>query len=267
MTCARRLRIDLFALALAAWVLPPRQAVAEEAIGAARIVVAEVSAQSAAASRRLATSDEVRYRELIATAESSAAVIVFVDATGLAIGEQARIRLDEFVFNPGSAGKLDLTLEFGALRFSTGSMAKPAYKIVTPSATLAVRGTEFDLAVAEDGATYLTVRHGQVAITGGNGESKLVGADQSVTVSTAGTPSEPRIAAVSPVGALPDKIAAMDLALAGALADAADDGLGDLSVLAKARSLHSGARPDLGRPGKPGKGPDKDKKPGGPGPL
>ena len=40
----------------------------------------------------------------------------------------------------------------------------------------------------------------------------------------------------------------------------------DLSVLAKARSLRSGARPDLGKPGKPGK-PGKDKKAGGPGPI
>jgi hypothetical protein len=267
MTRLRCLRIGLIALAVAAAAVWPGQASAEMPIGAARIVVADVSAETALASRRLAVSDEVRYQELIATQRSSAAVIQFIDRTELAIGEQARVRLDEFVFDPGPAGKLDLMLEFGALRFSTGSMPKPAYRISTPSATLAVRGTEFDLAVDGAGVTYLLVRRGAVEILGRNGESKQVGAGQSVTVSASGVPAEPRIAASLPVGALPGKIAAMDAALAGALASAgAADGLDDLSVLAKARSLRSGAGPDLGRPGKPG-GSVKDKKGDKKGPL
>ena len=259
MNQARYLRIDLFALGFAALALWSSPAAAEIAIGAARLVVADVSAETALASRRLATADEVRYQELIATERSSAAVIQFVDGTELAIGEQARVRLDAFVFDPGAAGKLDLSLEFGALRFSTGSMAKSAYKISTPSATLAVRGTEFDLAVDGDGATYLVVRHGAVEILGSNGESRQVTAGQTVSVSVAGVPTQPRLAPVAPVGALPGKIAAMDAALAHAL-DATNVGsLDDLSVLAKARSLRNGTRPDLGRSGKPDGG-LKDKK-------
>ena len=230
-------------------------------------MVADVSARTAVASRQLATADEVRYQELIATERSSAAVIQFVDGTELAIGEQAKVRLDEFVFDPGAAGKLDLSLEFGALRFSTGSMAKPAYKISTPSATLAVRGTEFDLAVDGGGVTYLVVRHGAVEILGRNGESRQVTAGQTVTVSAAGVPTQPRLAAVAPVGALPGKIAAMDVALAHALEAASSvDSLDDLSVLAKARSLRNGTRPDLGRSGKPD-GSLKDKKGDKKGPL
>ena len=259
MNPARYLRIDLLALGFAALALYSSPAAAEIAIGAARLVVADVSAESALASRRLATADEVRYQELIATERSSAAVIQFVDGTELAIGEQARVRLDEFVFDPGAAGKLDLSLEFGALRFSTGSMAKSAYKISTPSATLAVRGTEFDLAVDGDGATYLVVRHGAVEILGSNGESRQVTAGQTVSVSVAGVPTQPRLAPVAPVGALPGKIAAMDAALARALEATNVGSLDDLSVLAKARSLRNGTRPDLGRSGKPDGG-LKDKK-------
>jgi hypothetical protein len=252
MTRARYLRIDIVALSFAALALWPSPVAAEIAVGAARLVVADVSARTAVASRRLAAADEVRFQELIATERSSAAVIQFVDGTELAIGEQARVKLDEFVFDPGAAGKLDLSLEFGALRFSTGSMAKPAYKIATPSATLAVRGTEFDLAVDGDGVTYLVVRHGAVEILGRNGESRQVGAGQTVTVDAAGVPTQPRLAAVAPAGALPGKIAAMDAALANALEAASSvDSLDDLSVLAKARSLRNGTRPDLGRSGKP----------------
>lgn len=264
---ARLPRIALAAFGCAALALLPVRATAEIAVGAARVVVQQVSAETALASRRLAPADEVRFQELIATEKRSAAVIQFLDQTELALGEQARVRLDEFVFDPGAAGRFGLTLEFGALRFSTGTMAKPAYRIQTPSATLAVRGTEFDLAVAADGTTYLAVRHGAVEILGRNGEAKRVGAGQSVTVSAAGVPGEPRIAAVAPVGTLPAQIAAMDSALAGALNSvAAGDGAADLSVLAKARALRSGMGPDLGKAGKPGK-PGKDKKGDKPGPL
>jgi hypothetical protein len=259
-------RIDIVALGFAALALWSSPAAAEIAIGSARLIVADVSAETPLASRRLAPADEVRYQELIATERSSAAVIQFVDGSELAIGEQARVRLDAFVFDPGAAGKLDLSLEFGALRFSTGSMAKPAYKISTPGATLAVRGTEFDLAVDGDGATYLVVRHGAVEIRGVNGESRQVTAGQTVTVSAAGIPIQPRLAAVAPVGVLPGKIAAMDVALANALENATSaDSLDDLSVLSKARSLR-GTRPDLGRSGKPGGG-LKDKKGDKKGPL
>ncbi|MEZ5833497.1 MAG: FecR family protein [Dongiaceae bacterium] len=261
------LRISLTGLAIAIPAIVPSAALAEIAVGAARVVVADVSAETALASRKLAVSDDVRYRELIATARDSATVIQFVDQTELAIGEQARVRLDDFVFDPGTAGKLDLTLEFGALRFSTGTMAKSAYRIATPTASLAVRGTEFDLAVDDDGATYLLVRHGAVTITARNGASKQVGVGQFVTVDVAGVPTEPRIAAAAPAGALPAKIDAMDTALAGAVASAGDAAdLGDLSVLAKARALRSGTRPEAGKSGKLGKA-DKDKKSGGPGPL
>jgi hypothetical protein len=262
-----RRSLDILALGFAALALWTSPAAAEIAVGAARLVVADVSAQTALASRRLATADEVRYQELIATERSSAAVIQFVDGTELAIGEQARVRLDDFVFDPGTAGKLDLSLEFGGLRFSTGSMAKPAYKLSTPSATLAVGGTEFDLAVDGDGATYLVVRHGAVEIRGSNGESRQVTAGQTVTVSTAGVPTQPRLAAVAPVGALPGKIAAMDTALAHALENATSvDSLDDLSVLSKARALRNATRPDLGRSGKPD-GSLKDKKGDKKGPL
>ena len=100
MNPARYLQIDIGALAFAALALWSSPAAAEIAIGAARLVVADVSAQTTVASRMLATADEVRYQELIATERSSAAVIQFVDGTELAIGEQARVRLDAFVFDP-----------------------------------------------------------------------------------------------------------------------------------------------------------------------
>jgi hypothetical protein len=239
--------IRFLALLLAASVTP-WAAIAAEEIGAARLVVAEVSAQSATATRRLVSADAVAYQELIATQREAAAVIVFVDGTELAIGEQAQVRLDDFVFDPGAAGVLTLSIRSGALRFATGSMRKDAYRIETPSAVLTVRGTRFDLAVAEDGTTYLHVLEGQVNVTGANGEAKEVAVGQSVNVSAAGVPSAPALASSVPKSALSGKIGKMDAALAEALPDAPPASLSGLSVLSKARGLRAAVdREKLGR--------------------
>src|SRR5690606_10189557 len=74
-------------------------------IGAARVIVADVSAQGDAAKRRLAVDDPVQFRELISTAAESAAVLVLADGTELAMGENAKLRLDEFVLGDGDAAK------------------------------------------------------------------------------------------------------------------------------------------------------------------
>lgn len=232
------LSVRLLALLLTASVVPCA-ATAEEMIGAARLVVAEVSAQSATLTRRLAAADAVAYRELIATQREAAAVIVFIDGTELAIGEQAQVRLDDFVFDPGAAGALGLSLQFGALRFATGSMRKDAYRIETPSAVLTVRGTRFDLAVAEDGTTYLEVLEGEVDVTGANGARESVRVGQAVTVDATGVPSRPALASSVPNGALAGKIGKMDAALADALADAPPASLSDVAVLSNARGLRA----------------------------
>lgn len=237
--------------------LAPCAASAEVPIGAARLVVPEVSAQSATATRRLVATDEVAFQELIATQRAAAAVIVFADETELAIGEQAEVRLDEFVFDPGAAGKLTLSLQSGAIRFATGSMRKDAYRITTPSASLAIRGTVFDLAVGEDGTTYLHVLEGEVVLTGANGEAKSVAVGQSVNVSAAGVPGTP--AAVAQ-GTLASKIGKMDAALAEALPESATAALTDLEVLSKARNLRT--QKDLGHLGHARDGFGKDKKGG-----
>ena len=76
-------------------------------------MVAEVSAQSATATRTLAVADAVEYQELIATKRDAAAVIVFIDGTELAIGERVcpvlTLRRQEFDARfPGVADRYEL---------------------------------------------------------------------------------------------------------------------------------------------------------------
>lgn len=230
-------------------------------VGAAKLVVAQVSADDGEKSRPLSVDDAVRFREVLKTAAESAAVIALTDGTELAMGERALVTLDEFVLGEGLSQKLGLTLRLGALRFATGNLPKPAYQIRTPSASLSVRGTIFDLAVGEDGAAYLAVREGAVTVATSSGQNIDVLAGQSLSVDAAGQADLPRPTPPAPIGTLAAKLAAMDETLAEQLAGSDLPGLGDLDVLGPSRTLAGdgglpdGIGPDGNRPG--GLGPDK----------
>ncbi len=231
-------------------------------VGAARVIVAEVSAEAANASRLLAVDDPVQFNELIATRTKAAAVLALADGTELAMGENAQVRLDDFVLGDGAEARLSLTLNLGALRFATGNLPKPAYAIRTPQATLAVRGTVFDLAVGEDGATYVAVSEGAITVTTASGQSIDVPAGQSLAIDALGVADLPRPAALAPLGPLPAKLAAMDQTLAEHLAELDEAALRDLSVLDPSRTLaHDLPGADLkDRPSlDPKNKPDRDK--------
>lgn len=250
--------------------LPAAHAANEPApapVGSARVIVADVQAQAADAKRRLAVEDAVKFQELITTASRSAAAIALIDGTELAMGENAEVRLDEFVLGDGPEAKLSLRLGLGALRFATGSMPKPAYRIDAPTASLTVRGTVFDLAVGADGAAYLAVESGAVTVTTASGQSVDVASGQSLNVSAAGIADLPRPTPSAPIRTLAGMIADMDLTLAEHIAGLDATELPDLAVLGPSRNLArdlpdkpgfgGGNRPDRalnGRGDKGGKG-------------
>jgi ferric-dicitrate binding protein FerR (iron transport regulator) len=225
-------------------------------VGSARVIVADVSAQMAEAERRLAVADPVGFQELISTAGDSAAAIALIDGTELAMGENARVRLDEFVLSDGPDASLSLQVDRGALRFVTGAMPKPAYRISTPSASLAVRGTVFDLAVGDDGTAYLAVDSGAVTVTTASGQSVDVAAGQSLGIDAAGIAGRPQPRSALPAGSLAGMIRDMDQTLAEHLAGLDAASLPDLAVLGPSRALARDLGPrdldprDL--PGKPG---------------
>ena len=91
------------AILLAATVLLAGDAapvLAGEDIGSATIVVEKVTGALDGDVRRLARGERVRRNEVIETADSSASEIVFLDDTKVALGPNARLILDRFVFDP-----------------------------------------------------------------------------------------------------------------------------------------------------------------------
>ena len=106
------------------------------------------------------------FRELINTGAESGATFRFVDETVLSVGENAELRLDEFVFDPSTKGiRGAASMTRGALRF-VGSAAAKDVSIRTPAGTLGIRGTAFTLRV--DGSLLeLDVQEGQVSLVAG----------------------------------------------------------------------------------------------------
>ena len=84
--------------------------------------------------------------------------ITFDDDTQVQMTPSAKLTIDDFVYDPNNAdaGKLAIKIGRGTARYASGQIAKnrpQAVKIKTPSATVAVRGTDFTATVDEIGAT------------------------------------------------------------------------------------------------------------------
>jgi hypothetical protein len=87
--------------------------------------------------------------------------INFIDDTRVDITEHSRLIIDEFVYDPASnTGTLGLKASLGGIRYASGQIAKNSrqnVKIRTPSATIAVRGTDFTMLVDEVGGSMITL--------------------------------------------------------------------------------------------------------------
>ena len=100
---------------------------------------------------------EVKTNDKIET-KNGKVKIVFKDDTNVTVTESSSLVIDDFVYDPKSgAGKLGLKAAAGTVRYVSGSIAKDPknVKINTPTAAIAVRGTDFVMAVSETGGSMI----------------------------------------------------------------------------------------------------------------
>ena len=85
--------------------------------------------------------------------------IKFKDNTTVKVTENSALVIDDFVYDPKSgAGKLGLKAAEGTVRYVSGNIAHNnpnAVNIKTPTASIAVRGTDFVMAVDETGKSLV----------------------------------------------------------------------------------------------------------------
>jgi hypothetical protein len=134
-------------------------------VGTAVVIKHKVLATLGDDRRDLREGGRVHRNEYLETGDKAQAELRLDDQTKLALGPNAGLKLDEFVIGK-SGGVTTIGVNFvkGTFRFITGSQKKGAYKIQTPSATIGVRGTVFDVYVDGSGDTLVLLHQGAVDI-------------------------------------------------------------------------------------------------------
>jgi hypothetical protein len=101
----------------------------------------------------------VEMNDKISTAKTKLG-ITFEDKTRVQITEQSRLVIDDFVYDPKNkdAGKMAMKVAIGTVRYASGQVAKndpQKVAIKTPTASIAVRGTDFTMTVDEVGRSLV----------------------------------------------------------------------------------------------------------------
>jgi len=182
-------------LCLALLLAPTAQASEAEVIGNAEQMKPEAGARLEGEARALEIGAAVHRDEQVWTASGGRLDIKFTDGSTISLGENARVVLDEFVLPEGAgAGTQVLRSITGALRFVGGAVdkSKPgATKIVTPIATMTVRGTDF-FAGPIDGTYGVFVFHGEVAVATGAGSVTLKDGEGTSLTDSRVSPTPPK---------------------------------------------------------------------------
>ena len=103
---------------------------------------------------------QVQSMDVVSTHKGTNLNIDFIDNTKVKITENSRLVIDDFVFDPkrGDAGKLAMKVSMGTVRYASGQIAKSnpqRVNIKTPTAAIAVRGTDFHMTVDEAGQSLV----------------------------------------------------------------------------------------------------------------
>jgi hypothetical protein len=96
--------------------------------------------------------------DTVSTAKAKAE-LTFEDKTTVRLNEHSKMVIDDFVYDPKKGtGKLAINMALGTARYASGQIAKnnpQQVAIKTPTATIAVRGTDFSMTVDELGRSLV----------------------------------------------------------------------------------------------------------------
>jgi hypothetical protein len=102
----------------------------------------------------------VEMNDTVSTAKARAE-LTFEDKTTVKLTEHSKMVIDDFVYDPKKgSGKLALNMALGTARYASGQIAKnnpQQVAIKTPTASIAVRGTDFSMTVDELGRSLVVL--------------------------------------------------------------------------------------------------------------
>jgi len=166
------------------------EAFAAERVGQILRIKGSCEVESEGQRRPLQTASPVHLLDVVTTGANARLVVELDDGTVLTLGENAELKIDEFVFNkPGIADRLKL-FAGGAFRFTTGRLVKTEDSIIeiqTRVPALGLRGTDF-WAGPLDGNYSVLVFDGALDVSN-NGQSVILDeAGEGTNIADGGSP-------------------------------------------------------------------------------
>ncbi len=155
----------------------------------------QASAQQASdAARTLSRRSDIYVGDRITTGNESQLQMRMKDGAMIALGANAEFEVKAYS-QAAKGDKKDeavLSLVKGGLRTISGQIAKSTYSMNTPTATLGIRGTVFDVYVRDGGSSIVILRNGQVVVNGlAGGTEVLTQPGLGTVINAGGAPTKP----------------------------------------------------------------------------
>ncbi len=164
-------------------------------VGGVERLEREATATFEADTRPLAVEDTVFFQDLLETSEQARLAVALEDGTQLTLGENASLRIDEFVYTPdNSTARVGLSVLEGAFQFVGGdaeNMDDSEVEINTGVGTLGVRGTSV-WGGQIDGSFGVLVFEGNVTVRNEAGEVDLGPGEGTMIDAMDAQPSAPK---------------------------------------------------------------------------
>ena len=120
--------------------------------------------------------DLVGAGEILATGKNSSMTVQFMDATTMTLGSEAEVTVDELIYDPDgnkNDNSLVISLAQGTYYYASGHIKKENITILTPTATIGIRGTELAIKIDSDGTTSVGVVKGAAIMRARNKERRM----------------------------------------------------------------------------------------------
>jgi len=176
------------AIILALILFPAISSVAQAAAGRIYVVNGNVYvAQGKNPAHRVIDSEVIVSDTLINTDKKSAALLRFEDGQVVTMQANSTFQVREYRYDANRIENSNIVFSMfrGGMRFITGLIGqkrKQAFRLLTPNATIGIRGTEFMVAMA-DKAMYSQVLYGNIGMTNAAGTTVL-GAGQTAVIAS-----------------------------------------------------------------------------------
>lgn len=122
--------------------------------------------------KALAVGDKLDVGATLRTGSNGRVRLKFTDGSVLVLADKSQLRIEAFSASASQPRAAELLLELGLIGQRVTPSAGGSWKVRTPTAVTAVRGTEFSVEVGDDRATAVHVKAGEVDVEPAGGQTR-----------------------------------------------------------------------------------------------